>query len=410
VGCRGSYTSAVRPPHVQRITLENFKSFAKCDVFLDPLTVLVGRNGSGKSNLLDAVQFTREALEQSLDYAVRERAGIDGVRRRSRLNRPTTARVELRVSLPGGFADYGYRLSAASGGRYEVLSERCVVRTREIDCTYALERGAFAQWTIPGRPQPADLLPDRLALPTLSGIPALRGVYDALTRVVLHNLSPDAMKEPARPSSAEVLDRRGSNIAAVVSAMPDEARSRLVRYLSGITGYEIQDVRRKSIGSYETIEIAQVIADAKRAWEFDAASVSDGTLRALGILASALSEPGDRGPLFIGIEEPENALHPAAAGFLVDALLEGAEHRQVVITTHSPSLIEGDRLDPSCLRCVVYEDGESKVGPLSRSTMELLKKHLYDPGELLRLDQLVPDAEDLERQQGVRSLFDEVAA
>jgi ABC-type hemin transport system ATPase subunit len=58
-----------------RVRIRNYKSIGKCDASLYPLTVLVGRNGSGKSNFLDALRFVTEALHTSLDHAIKSRGG-----------------------------------------------------------------------------------------------------------------------------------------------------------------------------------------------------------------------------------------------------------------------------------------------------------------------------------------------
>jgi predicted ATPase len=56
-----------------RVRIRNYKSIGRCDVPLRPLSVLVGRNGSGKSNFLDALRFVAEALQTSLDHAIKSR-------------------------------------------------------------------------------------------------------------------------------------------------------------------------------------------------------------------------------------------------------------------------------------------------------------------------------------------------
>ncbi|MDP3294820.1 MAG: AAA family ATPase, partial [Nevskia sp.] len=66
-----------------RVVLRNYKSIGHCDVRLGRLMYLVGTNGSGKSNFLDALHFVRDALSSSLDNAINERGGLSEVRRRS---------------------------------------------------------------------------------------------------------------------------------------------------------------------------------------------------------------------------------------------------------------------------------------------------------------------------------------
>ena len=66
-----------------RVVLRNYKSIAACDVAPAQLSFLVGPNGSGKSNFLDALRFIADSLRFSIDHALRDRGGINEVRRRS---------------------------------------------------------------------------------------------------------------------------------------------------------------------------------------------------------------------------------------------------------------------------------------------------------------------------------------
>src|SRR5438094_4837877 len=63
------------PPFLRRVRLRGYKSIAFCDVALQPLTILVGRNGVGKSNFLDALAFLRDVLETNVSEAVKRRGG-----------------------------------------------------------------------------------------------------------------------------------------------------------------------------------------------------------------------------------------------------------------------------------------------------------------------------------------------
>jgi predicted ATPase len=109
----------------------------------------------------------------------------------------------------------------------------------------------------------------------------------------------------------------------------------------------------------------------------------------------------------VGIEEPEAALHPAATGALMDALREAAVQTQVIVTTHSPDLL--DRVDPDSERLLVLQSqqGKTDVAPVDAACSDMIKQHLYTPGELLRIDQLSLDQSDLERQSQM-TLFAEV--
>ena len=114
------------PRLVTRIALRNYKSIAACDVHPAPLSFLVGPNGCGKSNFLDALRFVAEALRFSLDHALRDRGGIQEVRRRSG-GHPNHFGIRLELQLPRAVGWYAFRVAAKPGGRYSVQQEQCFV-------------------------------------------------------------------------------------------------------------------------------------------------------------------------------------------------------------------------------------------------------------------------------------------
>jgi predicted ATPase len=86
-----------KPPFLRRVRIRGYKSIAFCDVALQPLTILVGRNAAGKSNFLDALAFLRDAMDSGLADALKRRGGIRGILCRSV---PTdTISIEIEASL-----------------------------------------------------------------------------------------------------------------------------------------------------------------------------------------------------------------------------------------------------------------------------------------------------------------------
>ena len=101
---------------LKRVILNNFMSIARCQLDLKSLNFLVGQNGAGKSNFLDALRFTADALNTSLEHALRERGGIGEVRRRS-AGHPTNFGVRLEWELPAGDSGiYAFRIGAKPQG------------------------------------------------------------------------------------------------------------------------------------------------------------------------------------------------------------------------------------------------------------------------------------------------------
>jgi predicted ATPase len=151
-------------------------------------------------------------------------------------------------------------------------------------------------------------------------------------------------------------------------------------------------VEHKVLGPRLTLEFKQSIRGSARPWRFLAANMSDGTLRALGILVALFqSAPSPRQVSLVAVEEPEVALHPAAAGVLLDALRDASGHTQVLVTSHSPDLLDHPSIQPPELLSVIAELNETKIGPLDQAGRESLKDHLYTAGELLKMNQLEPD-------------------
>ncbi len=382
-----------KPPFIHRVKLRNYKSIARCDVELGPLAILVGPNGSGKSNFLDALALTRGALDATLDHALRERGGINEVRRRSG-GHPSNFAIDLYFTLPDGHRQghYSFEVTSQNNGGFSVRNEICEVGPACAigePARFVVKEGVITDTNIEVRlPRPAS---DRLFLVSASNVGEFRPVYDALTSMAFYNLSPDVMRWPQPPDSGELLDHDGQNLASVLAAL--ERRNsprfdRIQRYLSKVTP-GVESVERIAIGNLETLQFRQKVAGQKSAWRFPAINMSDGTLRALAVLTALLQGEGEV-PSLIGIEEPEIALHPAAAGILWDAMDDAQEHAQVLVTTHSADLLDRSDIPTESLLATDIEAGNTEIGPIVESSRKLLQDRLCTPGELLRQRRLSP--------------------
>ncbi len=394
------------PRLLTRVALRNYKSIAACDVSPAQLCFLVGPNGSGKSNFLDALRFVRDSLRHSLDHALRNRGGIGDVRRRSG-GHPTNFGIRLELALDESRCHYAFVVGAKKNAGFEVQAEECLVvadnasverragsgRRCEDSKYYKVERGEVKKSTL-GVVSPA-AASDRLYLVNVSGDDSFRAVYDALSTTGFYSLSPQHIRELQLPDPGELLNRHGSNIASVLStlsARSPDCKRRIEEYLEavvpGITG-----VRRKVLGSRETLEFRQQVRGARYPWRFEANSMSDGTLRAFGVLVAVFQGAGNGStmPKLVGIEEPELALHPAAAGVLIDSLRDASAHVQILVTSHSTDLLDDDEVPAESILAFRAEHGESRAGPLDEAGRSVLRDRLFTAGELLRLDQIDPD-------------------
>lgn len=384
----------MKPAFIQRVTIRNYKSIAACRVQLGSLMFLVGQNGSGKSNFLDALRFVADALRSSLDHALRDRGTIKEVRRRSG-GHPNHFALRFDFALPSGQGGhYSFRIGAKPAGAYEVQTEECRVHGADAlgsDHYFHIKSGRLVSASF--SPVPATVS-DRLFLVAASGIPEFRPVFDALSRIEVYNLNPREIASMQKPDPGEILRRDGSNAASVLQQFSSDARERVKNHLSRIVP-GVSEVIAKTLGSQETIEFRQVVRGQEHPWRFLAGAMSDGTLRAFGILLAvfqaASARPGSSPPLLIGLEEPEMALHPAAAGVLLSALREGAQHCQILVTSHSPDLLDNPDIPTEALLAVDNQDGLTRIGPIDQAGRTVLRDKLFTPGELLRQNQLAPD-------------------
>lgn len=378
------------PQFLQRVVLRNYKSIGYCDVSLRPLTYMVGSNGAGKSNFMDALHFVADALRGSLDSAFNERGGLSEVRRRS-MGHPNHFGIRLEFQLQGGpRGHYAFNIGAVVGRGYEVQNEECVIGGIGKGPFFRISRGLLRDSSESAFPA---VTGDRLALVAASGLTAFRPVFDALTAMGFYNLNPKLMRELQKPQDGRLLKPAGENIASVVGHLErvaPEGMAVIQEYLQAVVP-TVQGVKRKAVGPMETLEFLQDMAGAKHPWRFMAQNMSDGTLRVLGVLTALLQSNLDFSPTLIGIEEPETALHPAASAALRAALERATERAQVIVTSHSPELLNDSSIHVDSLLSVVSKGGETYIAPLDEGSRSALRDHLFSAGELLSLDQLAPD-------------------
>jgi predicted ATPase len=377
---------------------------------MGPLTYLVGANGSGKSNFLDALHLVRDALSGSLDNALNERGGLMEVRRRSS-GHPTNFAIRLEFVLPNGqIGYYAFKVGALAGRGYEVQTEKCVIEGVGRGPFFHVERGILkdcSEATFPA------VTPDRLALVSASGMSAFRPVFDALTGMGFYNLNPKLMRDPQKPQDGRMLKPVGENIVSVIGHLERVAPEKLTlieSYLQTVVPM-MHGLERKQIGPLETLEFRQEVAGAQAPWRFPAQNMSDGTLRALGVLTALFQGNKDHAPSLVGIEEPETALHPAASAALREALTKASEATQVIVTSHSPDLLDDRNIQPKHILAVVSEGGDTRIGPLDVASVSVMRDHLFSAGELLRLNQLKPDEAFLREQTATQAeLFGAIAS
>lgn len=386
-----------KPPLIRRVVIHNYKSIAQCDVTLGRFNVLVGRNGSGKSNFLDALQFVAQALSPgSLSHALESRGGMANVLRRG-MKTGDNFRIELQVQWSRSQADYVIQIAKQPHGAFVVDEERLDYRTSEkgiplfkrfIRNREKLSDSGDSDVDI------SSISKESLYLPFASIQYVVYGyVREALASLSIYNPIPSPMRRPHLIESGTTLKESGSNLTSVVSRLSRErpkTLARIIEYLAQIVP-GLVTVQPLEIGGYEILEFRLQVPGESQPRTFQSQNMSDGTLRSLAVLVAALQflESPDSSHV-IGIEEPEAAIHPSAMAVLLDALREASVNTQILITTHSPDLVDGVDLDTDHLFAVSDTTGSTVIEPVDDASVMAIRTHLYSAGELLRMDQLEP--------------------
>ena len=290
---------------------------------------------------------------------------------------------------------YAFEVTSQRNGGFAVLNEHCSVGALEAigePTRFKVKEGEIVDSNLDVRlPRPVS---DRLFLVSASNVEEFRPVYDALTSMAFYSFAPDVMRWPQPPDPDELLSEDGRNLASVLAGLSKnrpQSFKRIQQYLGKIVP-GIEGVERVPIpmANLETIQFTHQFGDRENPQIFTPINMSDGTLRALALLTALLQGDGES-PLLIGIEEPEIALHPAAAGILWDAIDDAQDRAQVLVTTHSADLLDRSDVPISSILATDADAGNTTIGPIVESSRRLLRERLATPGELLRQSRLSPN-------------------
>ena len=372
--------------------LTDFKNFAHAGLDLfQPLTVLLGRNGSGKTNLIEGVELLA-TLARGVPFneiTDIDRGGSFEVRGGLRsCVRFGTAKLGLRFNgAEVGEQPVDYVIELATRGRNDVrlASEKLRIGNHLLfDAKRSagdLMRVKYANFS-PGPNPTVTLSASRSVLSRYEEVIRSSRAKAPKFRASLHNVEdvrdylrssyifdpqPKAMREYARIESDPQLLRSGANLSSVLfalSELDDEANGELQRITDIVR--QIPEEPFARIGFEETSlgdVMAGFVPDEKGQTNgrrlVDARILSDGTLRMLAIVTALETVPELSR---IVIEEFDNGLHPSRAKMLVRALSETAGRRNlnVVVTTHNPAFM--DALDESQMEGVLICHGDESGG------------------------------------------------
>ncbi len=362
---------------LRQLRISNYRSLGR-DVTMDfgRISALIGPNGSGKSNVLDALGFVRDAVLQGLPAAITRREGIDSIRRHSS-GRPYNVSISLEMALESGPTSYAFEITGDRTEEYRVKSESAAV-------TAGNERYGFrregSEWEGPDgyAPRRDD---EALELTALAGDTRFKPLADFLGRMCVYSIFPDVLRAPQAFDPTSPMKRHGENWVSILrELLKKDEKKDLISGLHKLTG-DIEDTRVTSAAGFLVAEFKELVPhdrNKKRKW-FAAGRQSDGTLRVAGLLTALLQKPTL--PV-VGIEEPELTVHPGALPMIYDYLLQASEVSQVIITTHSPIILDVVDAERDHIFVVERRAGQTCVRRVSDKQLEPVRENLLSLGDL----------------------------
>lgn len=335
---------------IEYLKVENYRALRSVELAdLTPLTALLGPNGSGKSTVFDVFNFLSECFQFGLRHAWDRRGRAKEIRTRGQKG-PVV--IELKYRERPDQPIITYHLAIDEGAKGPVVAEEWLQWRRGSKgkpfrfLEYAEGKGRAVSGDMPDEEDERVSVPlrspDLIAVNTLGQFeehPRVAALREFITDWYVSYLSVDDARGQPEAGPQERLSKTGANIANVVQYLKEQHPKRLDRIFEQLRKRvpRIDEVRAKAM---EDGRLLLEIKDAPFTEPILARFASDGTLKMLAYLL-VLHDPNP--PRFIGIEEPENFLHPRLLIHLAEECRAASERSQLLVTTHSPFFLDGLR-------------------------------------------------------------------
>ncbi|MFM8443298.1 MAG: AAA family ATPase [Methylococcus sp.] len=322
---------------LKKLTIHGFKSIERQTIELGALNVLIGANGSGKSNLLSALSFFRASALGNLDAFVKQRGGADRL-----LFHGKKSTKSCFFSCEAESFSYEQTLIPVAGDRLAVAKEGLSILDSGVEWTEGGgDIGSLEQQLLLKNLVSQGDLSEGEAEAHINEFPSAKEHIEGWRMYHLHDTTATAaVKSTCNVDDNRYLREDAANLAAYLYWLklkqPNEYR-RIVSVIQlAIPYFEdfvLEPLRRNERSI--RLEWKQRHSDAY----FDADSLSDGSLRFVG-LATLLNQPQWAMPRLIVIDEPELGLHPLAIRLLAEMLDAASEQTQILVATQSVTLLD----------------------------------------------------------------------
>ncbi|MGD0088647.1 MAG: AAA family ATPase [Planctomycetota bacterium] len=360
---------------IKRIRVVNFMSLGNVSVDLNPLTVFVGRSGSGKTNFVQALRFLRRVVAEGAPQAVNQYGGWPRIMPATAAAQ-NTARMEIEIgfSVEGVDGDYTYLLVFSSG---MIAEEKLSLGSETF--FHSRDRNFVVKPKVRAEPNPHSAV-----LGSISGIQEVAVAHVSLaTSLGCYDFMNNVLQNPRQDPQAGLADD-GSNFLQAFIAIENDLGA-YKNWKEIIAAMRIIDPTIKSIEisrpQKNKIVVSHDVGGVLLTLDLD--QESEGIRRFLVQLIALYQSPRKQTLLF---EEPEKGIHPGALAALAEqfSASPSAGRGQVLLTTHSPQLLDCFSADD--IRVVEMQDYKTRIGRVAPEQLEAIKEKLLATGELLTVD------------------------
>jgi len=349
-------------PRLEYLRVDNYRALRKLELkAITPLTVFLGPNGSGKSTIFDVFAFLSECFTVGLRRAWNKRGRFKELRTRG-CDGPVVFELKYREAPRSRLIIYHLEIGETPKG--PIVAKEWLRWTRKVSkagrpfsfLQFANGEGVATPGEIPdedgGRVEERLDSPEMLAVNTLGQFakhPRVSALRRFITDWHLSYLSADSTRGIPEAGPQERLSSTGDNLPNVIQYLKEQHEERLDQILRTLT-QRVPRLERVDAEPMQDGRLLLQIKDGPFERPILARFASDGTLKMLAYL-TLLYDP--QPPQLIGVEEPENYLHPRLLYDLAEECRTASERAQLLVTTHSPFLVNGLRAEE--LR-VLYRD------------------------------------------------------
>ena len=358
---------------VSRLKAKNFRSLRDVSIELSDLNLFIGANASGKSTILDALRFLHEGVQgRNFALPILYRGGIANVV----WNGEEAGNVELAVEMEDEGKRFEWTVRLLIAGQNFHVEERI----GELDPTSGPRSLLEAEagegwWWSPGEKVKLKQGPLECALAAASAdasFPA-RHVAEFVGSWGFFDPSPVLLRQESVVSGSTRLDSNGRNLGETLhnlNTFSPEILNRIVEATRSIVGIPSELVPQEWRGRFYFHQVEP----GSEAY-IPQMNVSSGTLRVLALMVAFY---GESSTALIGIEEPENYIHPAALDSLVKHMWHARGRVQLMVTTHSPLLL--DFLNEPAAVSIVKRHPEEGTRVVKESNPESVQQALEASG------------------------------